>query len=155
MYRHIPHGMCGLKFSYITSHISTALSHPSRDVWIEILNHCKWNRCNRVTSLTGCVDWNSSSRAFISLCWRHIPHGMCGLKFLPCGRLRNGIKSHPSRDVWIEIQTKSCNPIILWVTSLTGCVDWNILRLLIRVAPRRSHIPHGMCGLKYLLMIMP
>ncbi len=58
------------------------MSHPSRDVWIEIMS-----------VKIGEHEYTS-----------HIPHGMCGLKSpgLPGGN--NVYTSHPSRDVWIEMR---------------------------------------------------
>ena len=55
-----------------------------------------------------------------------IPHGMGGLKLL-CEHDRcNGFWSHPTRDGWIEIKSRSAATV--WI---------------------ESPIPHGMGGLKY------
>ena len=123
------------------------MSHPSRDVWIEIiwsayhwsawsvtsLTGCvDWNlstindhQHDDVTSLTGCVDWNRSADRKQGEEPGHIPHGMCGLKY--------------------TVHKQRC--VIIIVTSLTGCVDWNANGLCYKHR-LYSHIPHGMCGLK-------
>ncbi len=53
----------------------------------------------------------------------HIPHGMCGLKSDTKADAVLEDKSHPSRDVWIEIAPQSLDVWHFGVTSLTGCVD--------------------------------
>ena len=82
----------------------------------------------------------------------HIPHGMCGLKLMSLAMKVRGYLSHPSRDVWIEILNASTSLAFLFVTSLTGCVDWNYIGSL-DFAETSGHIPHGMCGLKYNLSL--
>ena len=78
---HIPHGMCGLKSGSDSAGNVPVLSHPSRDVWIEIWFYLDFLHGG------GC----------------HIPHGMCGLKFIINCQPPDFFGSHPSRDVWIEI----------------------------------------------------
>ena len=100
------------------------MSHPSRDVWIEIL------------LIMTAHFWP----------WSHIPRGMCGLKSLNQQLIALAQGSHPSRDVWIEIHGRELpfqfameshpsrdvwiEMILLitsrsdgLVTSLAGCVD--------------------------------
>ena len=101
-------------------------SHPSRDVWIEIISAFGHRRRCSSHIPHGMCGLKLRFALFISFSpGSHIPHGMCGLKFRYYSVFDQQDWSHPSRDVWIEIAP---NP--LWVD-----VD-------------RGHIPHGMCGLK-------
>ena len=56
---------------------------------------------------------------------RHHPHGWCGLKFGKIRKKSNGIKSPPTRVVWIEINDDIKTFIAENVTTHTGGVDWN------------------------------
>ena len=79
------------------------LSHPTRDVWVEMQYFLSASICESVTSHTGCVSRN--------------------LSFL--GASVGTCLSHPTRDVWVEISNRleRFNP--LRVTSHTGCVSRN------------------------------
>ena len=51
------------------------------------------------------------------------PHGVRGLKFLVSFVVLSGLKSHPTRGAWIEIQGRWIVMPPEYVAPHTGCVD--------------------------------
>ena len=123
-------------------------SHPTRDVWVEILRSYRAALEAQVTSHTGCVSRNSTATSirFDSFVTSHTGCVSRNLSHLFFSALR---KSHPTRDVWVEIWDfciKEDNLLShptrdVWVeiqhrerqkgggnrvTSHTGCVSRNV-----------------------------
>ena len=78
----------------------------------------------------------------------HIPHGMCGLKWLPPPGRTDPASSHPSRDVWIEMLNMVMF-LVLLMSHPSRDVWIEIGAASAELSADRSHIPHGMCGLKW------
>ena len=81
------------------------MSHPTRDVWVEISHTFRNFRNHSVTSHTGCVSRNTKDQK----------------------SAYEGLVSHPTRDVWVEINMKTSRKPRSNVTSHTGCVSRNFL----------------------------
>ena len=94
----------------MTSHIRDFLSHPTRDVWVEILVPCFSSSGPTVTSHTGCVSRNLSysSTNMVHFVTSHT--GCVSRNEEEIKLLQEESKSHPTRDVWVEIKppVKAC-----------------------------------------------
>ena len=73
---------------------------------------------------------------------------MCGLKLDVIRRFVDTELSHPSRGVWIEIAVFTAKSYFLPRSHPSRGVWIEINLLKKRRHARRSHTPHGVCGLK-------
>ena len=92
-------------------------------------------------TLRGCVDWNSHYLPNKQTLMSH-PSWVCGLKLvvLRCSGLAVGVT--PFVGVWIETQQVRLSQKPLVGHTLRGCVDWNILSILM-ILVQRSHTLRG------------
>ena len=101
-------------------------SHPTRDVWVEIVwdaEKCCWKK---VTSHTGCVSRNSLFDGGDMEDYASHPTRDVWVEIF-CNIFPKTIAlSHPTRDVWVEMNNDVCHVYLLSVTSHTGCVSRNV-----------------------------
>ena len=120
-----PHGVRGLKYVKMGGTDVTALSHPARGAWIEIVpERCRFVICGSHPARGAWIEiWSASHHRNVP--GSRTPHGVRGLKLFPsdvdgyaAGRTPHGVRglkcicvenpvgymsSHPARGAWIEI----------------------------------------------------
>ena len=89
------------------------------------------SRCSASHTLRGCVDWNwIKLMATLAQCTSH-PSWVCGLKHNGEGGSGDGDGSHPSWVCGLKHNLLGIILINFGSHTLRGCVDWNILHLLL------------------------
>ena len=125
-------------------------SHPTRDVWVEIVAVQCLTTSIPVTSHTGCVSRNQASQPFWDRRCQSHPTRDVWVEICYVLKFSVSSESHPTRDVWVEIvhstknvaRSRSHPTRDVWVeilflnlftgnssvTSHTGCVSRNYIR---------------------------
>ena len=146
---HHPHGWCGLKCFDNISTSTWISSPPTRVVWIEIINDGTLSKVsmspptrvvwieiigdinavfgNTVTTHTGGVDWNRSTRRRTYKARLVTTHtgGVDWNRTEPSLQIANEVTTHTGGVDWNIMSNKAKREKRL-VTTHTGGVDWNI-----------------------------
>ena len=170
LFRHHPHGWCGLKFKREKTEDENNSSPPTWVVWIEISNANDQRAVTiEVTTHTGGVDWNFKVLNALLVPPTSPPTRVVWIEIYRLGYEQwcNSM-SPPTWVVWIEILCIFRGRNFFAVTTHMGGVDWNtcpckskewaklspptwvvwieILIDALLAAILVCHHPHGWCG---------
>ena len=105
---------------------SQTWSHPTRDVWVEIQVGDVVFFKGTVTSHTGCVSRNISNVDGMTDDEVTSHTGCVSRNIYMAYNINIRHQSHPTRDVWVEMSLQAYRKSYKSVTSHTGCVSRNL-----------------------------